>query len=441
MAAKRELRETETHAAHVSALSERAPRPLAPRDREPWPTFLRSMFRVGLNSFGGPVAQIGVMHQEAVERRGWLSDGQFMHLLNFANVLPGPEALEIAIHLGYLRRGVSGGVVAGVVFIWPGFIALTMLAWMYERFGDVTAVSGFLGGIRPIAVALIAFAALRLALKALKGISAYALMTVAFAASFALRMPFIVVLVACGLLGLWLARFKGPSLGRMERIVPVVLLIVALGAGFVFHPRQAPGGSGLPGSRDPAAFQQSGERRGPAPAEGRLVEIAWVNTKAALVTFGGAYTVLPFLREEMAEKKGWVTDRQVVDALALGETTPGPLICFGIFLSYLAGGLPGAVMGCIFLFLPSFLLVLGLGRHIERVETLPGTGAVLWGVSAGTLALILSLTAQVIPTTLADGLAAVVAAAAFLVLWRLRANILLTVAAGGILGLVRALVA
>lgn len=182
-----------------------APKPLPPDQREPWGSFLHSMFWVGMNTFGGPVAQIGVMHQEAVEKRRWLTDGQFMHLLNFANVLSGSEALEIAIHLGYLRRDVAGGIAAGLLFIWPGFVTLTALAWGYERFGEIESVGAFLEGVRPIAVALLVLAALRLALKTLKGIAACALMGVAFAASFAVGTPFILLLAGSGLLGLWLA--------------------------------------------------------------------------------------------------------------------------------------------------------------------------------------------------------------------------------------------
>src|SRR5512134_245761 len=146
-----------------------APRPLARDRRDAWGPFLRTMARVGVNTFGGPVAQIGFMHKVAVEQRRWLSDGQFVHLLNFANVLPGPEALEIAIHLGYLR----GGIAAGVLFIWPGFVALTALAWVYESYGHVAGVAGFLDGVRPVAMALVAAAAVRISKKALKGPLSY----------------------------------------------------------------------------------------------------------------------------------------------------------------------------------------------------------------------------------------------------------------------------
>lgn len=167
------------------------------------------MFWVGINSFGGPVAQIGVMHQEAVERRKWVTDAEFVHLLNFANILPGPEALEIAIHLGYLRRGIRGGIVAGLLFIWPGFVSLTALAWVYLNYGALKGVTGFLDGMRPAAMALIAAAAVRLSSRALKGPAAYTLMTIAFLASYLIGVPFLPVLLGSGFLGLWLARRGG----------------------------------------------------------------------------------------------------------------------------------------------------------------------------------------------------------------------------------------
>jgi len=392
------------------------------------------MTGVGLNSFGGPVAQIGVMHRVAVEERRWVSEAQFVHLLNFANILPGPEALEIAIHLGYIRRGVWGGIAAGVLFIWPGFFTLTLLAWIYQSWGHLGPVAGFLDGIRPVAMALVAAAAVRISRKALQGGIAYLLMTASFLASFLFGVQFLIILVGCGLLGLGLGRYRRATtqpraFGWMFLALVAGLLAWRMagpvGAGFV-----PAAGETLPGS--PSAAAESETRSDKTP--GRLADIAWVNTKAALVTFGGAYTVLPYLREQVVHVHPWLTDRQVVDALALGETTPGPLICVGVFLSFLAGGLPGALVGCLFLFLPSFVLVLTLGRSIERVEKIPRSRDVLWGFSAGTLGLILALAAGLVPASLPGAAAWILAAAAFLAVHRWRVNPLLVVLAGGVIG-------
>ena len=410
---------------HGAVASSVAPRPLARDAREPWPSFLRTMFWVGLNTFGGPVAQIGVMQREAVEKRAWVSDGEFVHLLNFANVLPGPEALELAIHLGYLRRGVLGGVAAGLLFIWPGFVTLTLLGWMYVEYGDVAAVSAVLDGVRPVAVALIASAVVRLSTKALKGRIAYLLMAAAFVASFVLHVPFLLLLLGGGIAGVVLAgRTALAAHGGSHRFA-LALVVVAFGMGFALKPAAPVADSAA--ESDFSFAQETGPRR--------QAEIAWVNTKAALATFGGAYTVLPYMREQFVREKGWVGDGQIADALAMAETTPGPLISFGIFLSYLAGGLTGAIVATVFLFLPSFVFVLGLGRHIEKVERIPRASQFLWGVSAATIGLILAMAAQVIPLSVGGPFDAAIAVAAFLALWRFKANLLVVVAAGAAIGL------
>jgi chromate transporter len=414
---------------HTTVASSVAPRPLAPDAREPWPTFLRTMFWVGVNTFGGPVAQIGVMHREAVEKRRWVTDGEFVHLLNFANVLPGPEALELAIHLGYLRRGALGGIAAGLLFIWPGFVTLTLLGWMYVEYGNLAPVAAVLDGVRPVAVALIASAVVRLSTKALAGRAAYALMAAAFVASFVLRVPFLLLLLGGGVAGVALARTTAAAARGGSQRFALALVVLAFGAGFALR-SSAPAAEALTA---PAA--EFARETGPE----RQAEIAWVNTKAALATFGGAYTVLPFMREQFVREKGWVGDAQIADALAMAETTPGPLISFGIFLSYLAGGLTGAVVGTVFLFLPSFVLVLGLGRHIEKVERIPRASQFLWGVSAATIGLILAMAAQVVPLSIEGAIDAALAVVAFLALWRLKANLLLVVGAGAAFGLLRVL--
>jgi chromate transporter len=414
-----------------------APRPLPREERDAWGPFLRTMAWVGLNTFGGPVAQIGFMHEVAVERRRWLTDGQFVHLLNFANVLPGPEALEIAIHLGYLRRGVAGGIAAGILFIWPGFVTLTALAWVYQSYGHFTGVAGFLDGVRPVAMALVAAAAVRISRKALKGPLSYVLMSAAFLASYAFGAPFVAILVGCGALGFTLGPRHRESSAASPRLYG--WLFVLLAVGLVAGARLLPSDSAASSAAPPAAQRASSRGDGaPERAHARLGEVAWVNTKAALVTFGGAYTVLPYLREQTVDRYGWLNDRQVVDGLALGETTPGPLISVGIFLSYLAAGLAGAVVGCVFLFLPSFVLVLGLGRYIDRVESLPHARDVLWGFSAGTLGLIVALAAKLVPASVPDLFAAAIGALAFAAVSRFDVNLIVVVLIGGALGVARA---
>jgi chromate transporter len=303
-----------------------------------------------------------------------------------------------------------------------------VLGWIYVQYGDVRAVSGVLDGVRPIAVALIASAVIRLSTKALKGGVAYAIMAAAYVASFVFRVPFLLLLAGGGLAGVLLARRISAAPRQASQAVALALVATAFAAGFALRPPE-----GRASVSSASAFEfahETGARR--------QAEIAWVNTKAALATFGGAYTVLPYMREQFVREKGWVGDAQIADALAMAETTPGPLISFGIFLSYLSGGLPGALVGGVFLFLPSFVLVLGLGRHIEKVEKVPRATEFLWGVSAATIGLILAMAAQVVPLSIGDAVDALLAAAAFVALWRLKANLLLVVATGAAVGLLRA---
>jgi chromate transport protein ChrA len=220
-------------------------------------------------------------------------------------------------------------------------------------------------------------------------------MGAAFLASYALGVPFVAILAGCGVLGFTLGARHRQSSKASPRLFG--WLFVLLVAGLVTGARLSPSFSAAR-SDDPSRAELATSRSGHAPEvlPARLVDVAWVNTKAALVTFGGAYTVLPYLREQTVDRYGWLDDRQVIDALALGETTPGPLISVGIFMSFLAAGLAGAIVGCLFLFLPSFVFVLVLGRYIDRVENLPRARDVLWGFSAGTLGLIVALAANLL---------------------------------------------
>jgi len=410
----------------------RAPRPLPREARDAWGPFLRTMLWIGLNSFGGPIAQIGLMHQVAVEKRKWLSEAQFTHLLGFANVLPGPEALELAIHLGYLRRGVPGGIAAGLLFLWPGFLSLALLGWMYVTYGHLALISNALDGVRPVAIALVAAAAVRLSRQSLTGLWSHVLMAAAFLASLAMNAPFLIVLVGCGLAGLALGtRLRDePPLGRRSRHAFVAGLIVAA-AVLVMHPWSAEQSASASAATSRSAGTQSRENI----STERLAEIAWINTRAALVTFGGAYTVLPYLREQFVEQRNWLTDAELADGLALGETTPGPLVSVAVFFSYLAGGLAGALVGGACIFLPSFLLVLSLGRHIEKLENLPYALDLLRGFAAATLGLIIALASQLISYTPQNTFSIALTLAAFVAIWRFRVGAAVVVICGALSGM------
>jgi len=366
--------------------------------------------KLGWLAFGGPIGQIGLMHLEVVERRRWIEEDEFVRALNFCHVLPGPEALQLAIYIGYKKRGYLAGAVAGALFVLPGFITLTALAWIYVRFGKTPQVLGVLWGFRPVGLALLLAALVRISRAALKGWFPVLLAMAAFVAFYFLRLPFILVLLGCGV------AFVG-----WHKLAPVAALIALL----------------------PARAEAAETAR-------RVLDISWFFLRVGLFSFGGAYAVLPYIREGAVADYGWISDREMIDALALGETTPGPLISIGIFVGYLAGhraGAPwlGASAATFWLFLPSFVFVLGAARYMDWLTSQPGVKEFLKGVTSGVVGLMFSISiplAQVafMPTGHVDWVTVVLGLLAFaaLTFWKWRLNVVVVVVAGGVLGLVRA---
>ena len=382
---------------------------------------LREIFwyflRLGWLAFGGPVGQIGLMHLDVVERRRWLSEEEFVRALNFCHVLPGPEALQLAIYIGYKQRGYVAGLLAGILFIVPGFITLTALAWVYVHFGKTPEVLGVLWGFRPVGLALLLAALVRISRAALKGMFPVVLALAAFAAFYFAHLPFILVLLGCGIVYIgW--RHLGPGSASAAALA---LAFVSLRADAV------------------------------ETAAARLNDISWFFLKVGLFSFGGAYAVLPYIRDGAVAQYAWISDPQMIDALALGETTPGPLISIGIFVGYLAGhgaGVPwfGAIAATFWLFLPSFVFVLATARYMNWLTSQPGIKEFLKGVTSGVVGLMFSISiplAQVafMPRGAIDWWTVVLGLAAFALLtfWKWRLNVVVVVVAGGVLGLLRAL--
>jgi len=380
------------------------------------PELVRVFFRIGWLAFGGPVAQLGLMHEECVERRHWLEDADFVRALNFVHVLPGPEASQMAILIGWRVLGVLGGVLAGVLFISPGIITLAALAAIYVRYGSRPELLGVLSGFRPVALALLAAAMLRLSKAALSTGFQRVLAMVAFGASLFLHVGFVPLLLGCGAVSILRWKLRGAGAAAL-----IAMLV-------------------------------SGQAEAAAPALERARDVSLFFLKVGLVSFGGAYAVLPLLREGAVLQWAWITDPQMVDALALGETTPGPLISIGVFIGYLAGhplgvGLGSALCAGFWLFLPSFVLVLAGAPHLERITAWPGVQPFLEGVTAGVLALMAAVSlalgrATVVHAGRLDWVTLVLGVVAFgvLVVGGRRINVAWVVLAGGVVGLVRALV-
>jgi chromate transporter len=379
----------------------------------------RHFFRLGWLAFGGPVAQVGLMHQDLVEREGWLDEQEFLRALNFAHILPGPEATQLAIYIGWKRRGYLAGILAGLLFIFPGYLTLCALACAYLRYGRTPALASVLWGFRPVGLALLCAALVRISRAALKGPVSVVLAALAFGAFHLLHAPFIVVLLSAGALYLaWdkLPRAGGPAAAALIFLLPIV------------------------------ARADAGESVGR-----RVLAISWFFLKLGLFSFGGAYAVLPYLREGAVSMHQWITDPQMIDALALGETTPGPLISIGTFVGYLAGdgaGAPllGATAATFWLFLPSFVFVLAAARHLEWATSRPGVKELLKGITCGVVGLMFSASITLAQVAMAphgtiDWLTVALGVTAFAVLqlWKSRWNVVAVVLAGGAVGLARAL--
>src|SRR6266496_4859027 len=372
--------------------------------------------KLGWLAFGGPVGQIGLMHLQMVERQKWISEDEFVRALNFCHLLPGPEALQLAIYIGYKKAGYWAGILAGVLFILPGYITLSALAWIYVHYGKTPQVLGVLWGFRPVGLALLLAALVRISRAALKGVFPVVLAIAAFAGFYVARLPFLVVLFTCGLV-------------------------------FIAWQRMGPG-SRLAAAA--ASLLIAGRADAAESMARRVFDISWFFFKVGLFSFGGAYAVLPYIREGAVATYGWISDRQMIDALALGETTPGPLISIGIFVGFLAGQgarVPwlGATASTFWLFLPSFLFVLPAARYMNWLTSRPGLREFLKGVTSGVVGLIFSISIPLakvafMPGGSIDWITVVLGLAAFAVLtfWRWRLNVVVVVAAGGVLGLLRA---
>ncbi|QLC72905.1 chromate efflux transporter [Pseudomonas sp. LPB0260] len=366
--------------------------------------------KLGLISFGGPAGQISIMHQELVERRRWISERRFLHALNYCMLLPGPEAQQLATYLGWLMHRTWGGLIAGALFVLPSLLLLIGLSWVYLAFGDVALVAGIFYGIKPAVTAIVVQAAQRIGSRALKNNWLWAIAAAAFVAIFALNLPFPLIVLGAALLGylggrLFPDQFSvggghgaanksyGPALIDDDTPTPAharfrasrLLLILAVGGALWLLPMAL-------------LYALYGW-------QGTLTQMAWFFTKAALLTFGGAYAVLPYVYQGAIGHYGWLSPAQMIDGLALGETTPGPLIMVVAFVAFvgaylqpmLAGDsafVSGAVAACLvtwFTFLPSFLFILAGGPLVESTHGQLRFTAPLTGITAAVVGVILNL--------------------------------------------------
>ncbi len=376
----------------------------------PLRTALRYWFQLGFISFGGPAGQISLMHDELVVRRRWISENRFLHALNYTMLLPGPEAQQLATYLGWLMHGVRGGLAAGLLFILPSLLILMALTWTYLALGHLSGVAGLLYGIKPAVTALVGFAAYRLGFRTLTSPALQALALGAFVGLFLFQLPFPAIVLTAGLLGLLGAHVlpeqfqRSSSPSRAVSASPSAWIDDAtpIPEHLRFQParlmRWAVLGFGLWGASLGALHTLLGP-------EHPLAQMGAFFSKAAMVTFGGAYAVLPYVHQGGVESYGWLTTSQMMDGLALGETTPGPLIMVVTFVGFVGGwtrevfgpgalvwsGIAGAGVATFFTFLPSFLLILLGGPFVEATRQDLKLAGPLTAITAAVVGVIVNL--------------------------------------------------
>lgn len=386
----------------------------APSELPPAPVSFTQAFlfwlKLGFISFGGPAGQIAIMHEELVERRRWISERRFLHALNYCMVLPGPEAQQLATYIGWLMHRTWGGIVAGALFVLPSLFILIALSWLYIAWGETTLVGGLFYGIKPAVTAIVLQAAWRIGSRALKNGALWAIAAAAFVAIFALNVPFPAIVLAAAVIGYvggryapdrfrsggghagktktygaalidddtpalahtrfrWAHLWRVLLVGALLWVLPMALLMGVWGWSHGY------------------------------------TQMGWFFTKAALLTFGGAYAVLPYVYQGAVGHYGWLTPTQMIDGLALGETTPGPLIMVVAFVGFVGGyvqsllgpdalflaGALAAVLVTWFTFLPSFIFILAGGPLVESTHDDLKFTAPLTAITAAVVGVILNL--------------------------------------------------
>jgi chromate transporter len=417
--------------------------------------------KLGFISFGGPAGQIAIMHRELVENRRWISERRFMHALNFCMLLPGPEAQQLATYMGWLLHRSVGGIVAGALFVLPSLCLLIVLSWLYIAFGDLPLIAGLFYGIKPAVTAIVLQAVHRIGSRTLTSAPLWGIAVASFVAVFAANVPFPMIVAAAALLGYvggrWApARFSlAKAHGQAQpSSVPACIDDHTVVPHAVFRWSRLAGialiGSLLwllPMSTLLALYGW----------DGTLTQMAWFFTKAALLTFGGAYAVLPYVYQGAVSQHGWLTPAQMIDGLALGETTPGPLIMVVAFVGFVGGYgqqlfgpdelfLAGAVAAIVvtwFTFLPSFLFVLAGGPMVESTRGDLKFTAPLTAITAAVVGVILNLALFFAYHVLwpqgfsgrFDPWSALIALAAVVALWRFKRGVVEVILGCALLGL------
>ena len=363
--------------------------------------------KLGFISFGGPAGQIAIMHHDLVENKRWISEKRFLHALNYCMVLPGPEAQQLAIYIGWLMHKTRGGLIAGGLFVLPSLLILILLSYIYMRFGDMPAVAGVLYGIKPAVVAIVLFAAYRIGSRILKNSTLWTISAASFVAITFLHLPFPLIILTAALIGFLVNRYQPAMFVNSEQKLNQKNYGKAVIDGDSPTPPHAKFnlitfikfvlvGVAIWLSAMLLLVLRYGW-------DATLTQMAWFFTKAALLTFGGAYAVLPYVFQGAVTHYGWLTATQMMDGLALGETTPGPLIMVVAFVGFVGGWnhvpiadplLAGILAACLvtfFTFLPAFIFIFVGAPFIESTQNNLKLTAPLSAITAAVVGVIVSL--------------------------------------------------
>jgi chromate transporter len=354
---------------------------------------------LGFVNIGGPVAQITMMFNHMVEKRRWLSRDRFIKIMAFCHMLPGPEALQLAIYVGYLKRKLWGGLVAGITFILPGAVVMIVLSCLYVKYGKLPQVMDALYVLKPAVLGIIAAGIIKLGRAAIRNFFLTVLFVCAFAGMRFAGINFLLILLIAGVLNLIVDQ-GWPVLKKTAQTLPAMIggigLLVPLG-------------------------------------DSRLFQVAWLFLKTGLLSFGGAYASLVFVQRGAVAQYHWLSDGQLLDGVALSVATPGPFMLFTTFVGYIASGVIGAVVATFCVFLPSFVFVIVGVHYVEKVRENRKIQAFLAGVSAAVVGVIAVVSLDLIPEALIDWVTVAIAVAAYLLIALLKRDVAL-VAVGAIIG-------
>ncbi len=354
--------------------------------------------KLGFTAFGGPAAHIAIMHDEVVKRRKWLTDEEFLDLLGATNLIPGPNSTEMTIHIGYKRAGWLGLIVGGLCFILPSMFIVLVLAGLYVRYGTTPQVEWLLYGIKPVVIAIIAQAIWTLGSKALKNRTLLIIGVTAFALYF-LKFNEILLLFAGGLLFMLITNYR-----RFKNMNPLVILPIS---GFAIMQLAIP--FSLP-----------------------ILFLTFL--KIGSVLYGSGYVLLAFLRNDFVLRLGWLTDQQLLDAVAIGQITPGPVFTAATFIGYILGGTPGALLATLGIFLPAFIFVAISNPLIQKIRNSTWMSSLLDGVNASSLGLMAAVTVQLASSSLTDLFTVLIAGISLVLLLRYKINTTWLIAGGAIAG-------